>query len=159
VCPNCGGFWKSPEAKTVLARDAERQFEQAMHRGPDQNDLSAMIERAMREPEGTLPSELRGDGSARGNPVEIVRPDSKDMHDLGSQHDVCGHCRYFDLESGRKEIVQKKLGTLLVQTYEWQMRHLGVSADQLALCGASGGETLVATVSKACDQFRARAGR
>lgn len=159
VCPGCGGFYKSPEAKAMLQKQAEESFERAVHEGDSVEDLTRKLDRTLYEGEGVLPTELRGaDGIARGLPT-ILSPDGKDMRDFARASEVCGHCKYFDLESGRREVVRQQLAKVLAQDYEWQMRHLGAPADQLALCGASGGHTMVAFVSKSCDQFRQRSGR
>lgn len=85
----------------------------------------------------------------------LVQPTAQEHAAFSSKHaEVCGNCKYFDLESGRKEIVKQRFAEKLVKEYEWQLRHLGASPDAIALCGASGGELAVIFVSKSCDQFR-----
>lgn len=154
VCPNCGGFYKSPEIKQHLANQAQQGFEQAVAEG---DELDQLLARVRREPDGMLPTELRAeDGVARANPTSIVAPDGKDVVDLGRPYNTCGECKYFDLEKGREEIARQGLGKALVQDYEWQIRHLGAPLDQLGLCGASGGQTLTSVVARSCDQFRRR---
>ncbi len=76
---------------------------------------------------------------------------------------TCGACKYFDLESGRKEIMRQRFAEKLVKDYEWQLKHLGAPVDAIAICGASaaggGGELLAITfMSKSCDQFRPKKG-
>jgi hypothetical protein len=106
-----------------------------------------------------LPTSWSGaDGKThlRGQNARVITPDGNDIRSFGGpQREVCGHCKYFDLEEGRKEIVRQKFGEKLVHEYEWKLKHLG-PIDAIALCGASGGETAVTFVSAACDQFRPR---
>lgn len=97
------------------------------------------------------------DKPVRGPDAQVVLPDGREVESYGfGGHRVCGECRYFDIENGRKEIIQQQFAERLVREQEWQLKHLGVPADSLALCGASGGELAVTVVSKCCDQFRAR---
>ena len=110
----------------------------------------------------TLPTTWK-DGNTgatiQGRGARVIAPSAKDIESYGcGAMEVCGHCKYFDLEAGRKEIVRQKFGEKLVHDYEWKMKHLG-DIDTLALCGASGGEVVVAFVSQACDQFRPRGKR
>lgn len=104
-----------------------------------------------------LPTHWRdqaGQTHLAGRPTSVIAPSGGDVRAFGGQHyDTCGHCRYFDLESGRKEILRQKFGEKLVNEYEWKLKYLG-PLDSVGLCGASGGELAVTHLSKSCDQFR-----
>jgi hypothetical protein len=107
----------------------------------------------------TLPTTWK-DGTTghtiKGRGARVITPSGADIKSYGEGNmAVCGHCKYYDLESGRKELVRQRFGEMLVREHEWKLKHLG-DVDTLALCGASGGETCVAFVSAACDQFRPR---
>lgn len=111
----------------------------------------------------TLPSTWRDPQSGKthiGKPVNIVAPNAQDVKRFagGRANAVCGHCKYFDLENGRKEIVRQRFGEKLVKEFEWKLRHLGGPVDSIGLCGASGGQTAVCFVSTACDQYREKRG-
>ncbi len=100
------------------------------------------------------------DAPVRGPDAKVVLPDGEQVRSYGfGGHRVCGECNYFDVENGRKEIIKQRFGERLVREQEWQLKHLGVPPDSLALCGASGGELAVTVVSKCCDQFRSRGSR
>lgn len=96
----------------------------------------------------------------KGAPAQITTPNRDQIALYGLERAfVCGHCKYFDLEEGRKEIVRQDFGRVLVRDYEWAMKHLGSTPDSIGLCGASGGETATSYFTKACDQFRDRRGK
>jgi hypothetical protein len=105
-----------------------------------------------------IPSSFR-DGAGkvhlRGANVPIVAPDGDEVRIFSDPRaQVCGNCKYFDLESGRREMVRQKFAEQLVREYEWKLHHLGAPVDAIALCGASNGELAITFMSKACDQFR-----
>lgn len=88
--------------------------------------------------------------------TQIVYASGDDIARYGKGDNfVCGFCKFFDLESGRKEMVQQGFAEKLVHDYEWKTRHLG-RIDSIGLCGASGGETVTPHYARACDQFRPR---
>jgi hypothetical protein len=89
----------------------------------------------------------------RASPEDIER-----FADVTHPNFICGFCRYFDLENGRKEIVRQRFAERLVYDEQWKLRHLGAPVDTLGLCGASNGEVATSFVSKGCDQFRAKGG-
>lgn len=105
----------------------------------------------------SLPSLWRGaDGKTHlGQDVRVVTPTPDEIARLGQGGDtfICGYCKYFELEEGRKEMARQRFGERLVHDYEWKLRHLG-SLDTVGLCGASGGETATHYISKGCDQYR-----
>jgi hypothetical protein len=69
--------------------------------------------------------------------------------------EVCGHCKHFDLESGRKEIARQQFIERVVLEEGWKQSHLG-PLDMMGLCGASGGQTATTYVAKSCDHFQLR---
>jgi hypothetical protein len=94
----------------------------------------------------------------------LATPSAHDVQVFSSPRaEVCGNCKYFDLENGRKEIMRERFAEKLVREYEWKLHHLGAKPDEVALCGASasggGGDlTAVTFMSKSCDQFRPKKG-
>jgi hypothetical protein len=111
-------------------------------------------------PQSGIPVAYR-DGSGkthlRGSNAPIVAPDGRELETFANPRaQVCGNCKYFDLESGRREIIRQRFAEQLVKEYEWKMHHLGAPVDSIALCGASNGELAITFVSAACDQFRTK---
>ncbi len=117
-------------------------------------------EYANAQPESGLPVSFRdGDGRThlRGSNAKVVAPDGNEVKIFSDPRaQVCGNCKYFDLESGRREIIRQRFAEQLVKEYEWKIHHLGAPVDAIALCGASGGTLAITFVSRACDQFRPR---
>jgi hypothetical protein len=111
-------------------------------------------------PQSGLPVSFRdGEGRThlRGSNAKVITPDGNEVQVFSDPRaQVCGNCKYFDLESGRREIIRQKFAETLVKDYEWKMHHLGAPVDAIALCGASGGSLAITFVSKACDQFRTK---
>jgi len=100
------------------------------------------------------------DGSVNipGPRSDLVVPTPREVQSYGEDipRQVCGHCKYFDLEKGRVEIAKQRFLERVVRDEKWKLKHLGGPPDALGLCGASGGEKATFYVSKACDQFRPR---
>ncbi len=95
----------------------------------------------------------------KGKPL-IILPSAEDAELYSArQAKTCGGCRFFDLETGRKEIVRQRFAEKLEREYDWRLRHLGANPEALGLCGASGGQTMTAVHNKACDQWRERGRR
>jgi hypothetical protein len=141
--------------------DPNLPFEKAAAKDISEEQLAHEYESALQrraEAPASLPTQWK-DGhtgeSAPGNPVQIVSPDAEEIAVFSNPRaNVCGNCKFFDLQAGRKEIVRQRFGEKLVREFEWKLRHLGASPDAIGLCGQSGGETAVSYVSKSCDQFR-----
>ena len=136
--------------------DAEKYTDEFRKATTSQEELEATDFVQLR----TLPTTWKDGNSGasmRGRGARVLHaPTDADIKSYGAGNmAVCGHCKYFDLEEGRKELVRQRFGEMLVREHEWKLKHLG-DVDTLALCGASGGETCVAFVSAACDQFRPR---
>lgn len=144
-----------------VIHDGNVQNETDLFRRAKAEDRSA--EDLVREAAAATPTKL-GLPTAWGDRDAPVRLRGKDAIVLANGKEVaayafggvnvCGECRYFDIKNGRTEIIKQKFGERLVREQEWQLKHLGVPADSLALCGASGGELAVTVISKSCDQFR-----
>lgn len=142
--------------------DPNKPFEKAEQQGASKEQLAHEYGPALDQAAAaaTLPTEWRDGHSgsrAPGKRIQIVTQDEVAVFG-NPRANVCGNCKFFDLESGRKEIVRQRFGEKLVKEYEWQLKHLGADVDAIGLCGASGGETAVSFVSKSCDQFRPRRG-
>src|SRR5512146_501941 len=94
-------------------------------------------------PQSGIPVSFRdGEGRThlRGSNAKVVAPDGNEVQIFSDPRaQVCGNCKYFDLESGRREIIRQKFAETLVKDYEWKIHHLGAPVDAIALCGASGG--------------------
>ena len=123
-------------------------------------DLKQRYDGAVGAPLG-MPVDWKDGGTGKTHlRTMIAAPNDRERAVFGSQRaEVCGHCKYFDLEGGRKEIMRQRFAEKLVKDYEWKVKHLGAPPDAIALCGASasggGGELLAVTfVSASCDQFR-----
>lgn len=95
----------------------------------------------------------------KGRPL-IVLPDAEEAELFSARsRQICGGCKYFDLETGRKEMSRQGFAQKLVHEYDWKLRHLGADPEAIGLCGASGGKTATSVISKACDQYRERGRR
>jgi hypothetical protein len=128
-------------------------FERAAVVGPDREKLATEYARVT---DTGIPTFLESGGQRlRGRSLQQVT--AAEVAAFGSPRAaVCGSCKFFDLENGRREIVRQKFGEKLVKDYEWKLKHLGAEPDAIGLCGASGGEIATTFVSKACDQYRVR---
>ena len=136
-------------------KDHDAGFKKADYEGVDREQLAheygnAALARG-------LPTTARsGDGKHHLQlaDTQIVAPDGDQVAQFGAQGvAVCGQCKSFDLEGGRKEIVRQKFGEKVVRDYEWKLKHLG-DVDSLGLCAQSGGELAVQYISRACEHFR-----
>lgn len=138
-------------------------FRQAAHEDRDLEELQAEA-LASRPSSFGIPIEW----GERGGPVvrshgSVVAPTRDEVSSYGTQQvqATCGSCHHYDVELGRKKMIEERFGERLVREEEWQLRHLGVPIDNLALCGlTSGADIMVVTlVSPACDQYRQRSTR
>ncbi len=87
----------------------------------------------------------------------VQRPTAKDVETYSTVHrNVCGHCKYFDLETGRKEMIRQGFLERMAFDEKWKLSHLGAQLDELGLCGASGGGTVTSFIAKACDHYSLR---
>jgi hypothetical protein len=110
-------------------------------------------------PPTALPTQWR-DGAGK---IHLPGPQAPIVRDLTPQElanysktdiNVCGTCKYFDLESGRKEMERQGFAAALIKEFGWKLKHLGAPIDTIGLCGASGGKTATTFISAACDQYR-----
>ncbi len=91
----------------------------------------------------------------RGRDARVVAASPQEVADFAEPPTtVCGDCKHFDLETGRREMARQRFAERIVRDEGWQMKHLGAPPDALGLCGASGGETATSFASKSCDQYR-----
>lgn len=104
----------------------------------------------------------QGDGSVeiRGKDT-IVQPTQDDMKAFsgtGCMPNLCGQCRHFDLEKGRKELIRMGFAETLTKEHEWNPVHLGAPIDTIGICGISGIKTkmLTSTMSRACEQWKGK---
>lgn len=135
--------------------DYEAGFKAADYKQVSREQLAAEYGDAKPLP-GIPTTMTAGDGHVRlpMAPTRVITPDSGEVELYGDQRaKICGHCKFFDLETGRRELVRQRFGERLVREYEWQLKHVG-DLDALGLCGASGGEMATQFPSKACDQYR-----
>jgi hypothetical protein len=96
-----------------------------------------------------------------GKPLDrgaaVYSPSASELKMYGDQRaQVCGNCKFFDLEKGRKEMIRQRFPERLVQDQRWQLRHLGGKIDEVGLCGASDGSMATTFMAKACDQYRVK---
>jgi hypothetical protein len=96
-----------------------------------------------------------GDGQLRSNAhvVDSVTDDEREAY-MNANVNVCGSCKFFDLEKGQAEMMRQQFPQRLVREEGWKLHHLGAPLEYVGLCGASGGEMATTVVSKACDQYR-----
>jgi hypothetical protein len=103
-------------------------------------------------PESSLPVVENG---KRVSSAQVHQPSARELKLYQDGNiKVCGNCKFFDLESGRREMIRQRFPERLVKEQEWKIHHLGAKLDELGLCGASGGSTATGFMSKACDQYR-----
>lgn len=89
----------------------------------------------------------------------IVGPDGNALGAFGaSPNRVCGECKKFNLERGRKEMMAQRFAERLVRDDRWQLHHLGVPMDHIGMCEESGGTMVTCSVSNAdnCAGYKKR---
>ena len=92
----------------------------------------------------------------KGPATRVVTPTQSELEEFtrARPFDICGYCKYFDLENGRKEIARQRFAERLVHDERWKLHHLGAPVDAIGLCGASNGELATSYLSRGCDQYR-----
>ena len=141
-------------------------------RAPNESDLFRRADAEARTPDELLDIAARAtpqkmglpttwgdrDAPVRGPDAKVIAANGEQVRSYGfGGHSVCGECKYFDVENGRAEIIKQRFAERLVREQEWQMKHLGVPADSLALCGAGGGELVVHSSEGAFQGFASAA--
>jgi hypothetical protein len=102
---------------------------------------------------------LNNGKKAHSSLAGIVAPDGKELHSYANPpKNVCGTCKKFNIEAGRKAIVGQRFGERLVREQDWALHHLGVPMDHLGMCDDSGGTMVTCSISNAdkCDGYRAK---
>jgi hypothetical protein len=92
----------------------------------------------------------------------IVTPDqiTDDERRMATAQNICGNCRFFELQQGQEEMAQTRFLDQLVREHEWQVRHLASPVNQLGVCGAASAGTrgesrmLTGFFNPECDQYR-----
>lgn len=137
---------------------AKEEFEKADYKGVSNEQIIA--EGYTVDKLGIPTTWEQGDGpiSVRGKDALIVTPDDQQVASFAvtPRRTICGECKFFDLEKGRKKIIEEDFGRKLAKELEWNPDHLGADLDTFGLCGQSGGSMLCSTMTLACDQFRAK---
>lgn len=72
---------------------------------------------------------------------------------------VCGTCRHFQLERGRREIAKQRFLERLVLEEDWKLSHLGAPADHMGICGEKPTmATSTVTNASSCPAYQPRDG-
>jgi len=136
-----------------LVQDEVKQNPKTIEELEIENAQSEVLEGGIPVMWGTGHRQMRGRNAA------IKTPDANEQAQFQRQRAVtCSACQHFDIKAGRQEIIKQDFARRLVLEQEWSLRHLGAGLDHLGLCGQSGGELAVTTMSPACDQFTPRRG-
>jgi hypothetical protein len=97
----------------------------------------------------------------RGKNASVVKGvTQKDIENYASAPSrVCGECRHFQLNEGRREIVKQKFLQRLVLEENWKISHLGAPADHIGIC-AQQPSMATSTIADAgsCPGFSRRRG-
>lgn len=148
--------WRA--AATEVARDTE---ERVQHAG----DLEEKLHDSLQPMRAGIPVTFVDDygnptTQMRGRDAQVVGITAKDVENYASAPSrVCGECRHFQLQAGRREIVKQKFLQRLVLEEEWKIRHLGAPADHLGICGQQP-SLVTSTIADAgtCNGFSRRRG-
>lgn len=90
----------------------------------------------------------------KGRPLTVV-PTEEEVARLSSPRAAtCGTCKYYDLEGGRKEIIEQRFLERLVQEEQWKVHHLG-DISSAGVCRERP-SMVVTYVSSACESYRQR---
>jgi hypothetical protein len=89
----------------------------------------------------------------------VVGADGEETHSYAvPPKQVCGSCKNFNIELGRKEIIKQRFAERLVREEEWKLKHLGVPLDHLGMCDESQGKMVTCSITNAdkCPAYRAK---
>jgi len=151
---------KDPSKRAAASKHLRVAGDQALHANRSAEDLQAENAQAA-VLEGGIPV-MWGNSAGqklRGRNASIQTPSAGERHLGAKDRPTCSMCVHFDVKNGRKAIVEQRFAETLVLEHEWALRHIGGSVDHLALCGDSGGELCVTSMSPACPNFRERKGK
>ncbi len=106
--------------------------------------------------ESSLPI-MNSDG-ARISSAQVRAPNRRELQIYADGTvKTCGSCKHFDVETGRKKMIEQRFPERLVREQDWKLRHLGAKLDELGLCGMSGGTMVTSFMAKSCDQYKEKA--
>jgi hypothetical protein len=89
----------------------------------------------------------------------VVGPTGEEIRSYANPpKQVCGGCKKFNVDSGRKAMIEQRFAERLVREEDWALHHLGVPLDHVGLCDDSGGTMATCSISNAdkCPGYRAR---
>jgi hypothetical protein len=89
----------------------------------------------------------------------VVGPTGEEVRSYANPpKNVCGTCKKFNVESGRKAMIEQRFGERLVRELDWKLRHLGVPLDHVGMCDESGGTMVTCSISNAdgCPGYRTK---
>ncbi len=136
-------------------------FKRAKAEGRDLEELQQLASGARPTKMGLPTTWQNRDGGVviRGRDAPIVSEATEgEVQSFGVPSLTCGSCKYFDIEAGRKKIIEERFAERLVLEEEWQLRHLGVPADSLGMCARTD-DMATTIVSKACEQYVPKDGK
>ncbi len=145
------------EARKDSTRHLKLIGQRAIAEGRDADTLVAEARR--RNPtQAGIPVQWTDGRNQQNVSQSVLLATDRDVKSFGGVQPsrMCGQCRFFDLETGRKEIQRQRFYERLTREQEWQLKHLGAPIENMGLCGASDGSKITAALTNAdkCDQFR-----
>jgi hypothetical protein len=144
--------------KKETDEELTHKIEHARHHGKDREETA--MEALMTPVRQGLPTSWHSaDGKThlKGADAQVRVANGQEVANYGfAPTRVCGTCKYFDVNNGRKEMHKQKFLHRLVRDETWKTKFLGVPVDHVGLCGASDGSKAVTSISHAgrCDQYR-----
>lgn len=144
------------EAKKDSTRHLKLVGQRALAEGRSAEEIVAEARRSAPTQAG-IPINWTDGNNQRNTATSMLLPSEREVRSYGGIQPMhmCGQCKFFDLESGRKEIQRQRLYERLEREDQWKLRHLGVDPETLGLCGADTGRlTGALTNADKCDQFR-----
>jgi hypothetical protein len=92
-----------------------------------------------------------------GGSATVIAPNRRQLQMYSDgRAKTCGGCKHFDLEAGRKKMIEERFLERLTHEQQWKLHHLGAKVDEIGLCGESGGTMVVSFMANACDHFTER---
>lgn len=129
-----------PDWRAFAGAVAKDTAEKAAHSGGIEEKLADIPN--LQGLQGGLPVQFVDDHTAptqriQGKRAPIVAgATAKDVENFArTPTRVCGTCRHFRLEEGRKEIAKQRFLERVVLEEKWKLQHLGAPPDHLGICG------------------------